>query len=179
MEGNLSLNISLPLFEGFTRINKIVFQRINRQIGEWTESYRENEVAFQAMEVFYRVIFQEQLLSLAGEQRRLSERYLQQAEEFVGEGLKAAVDLQDMKARVSADVYQETVRRNAYRMAMLELKQLLWLPPADSLQIVLPEKRQFVPVAVPAQEVYNQSVNFLPQFRLMELRLKASKRTGQ
>lgn len=176
VEGNLSLNISLPLFEGFTRINKIVFQRINRQIGEWTESYRENEVAFQAMEVFYRVIFQEQLLSLAGEQRRLSERYLQQAEKFVGEGLKAAVDLQDMKARVSADVYQETVRRNAYRMAMLELKQLLWLPPADSLQIVLPEKRQFVPVAVPAQEVYNQSVNFLPQFRLMELRLKASKK---
>lgn len=176
VEGNLSLDISVPLFEGFTRINKIIFQRVNRQIGEWTESYRENEVAFSAMEVFYRVLFQEQLLSLAVEQRRLSERYLGQAEEFVKEGLKATVDLQDMKARVSADVYQETVRRNAYRMVLLELKQLLWLPPSDSVQIVLPESKQFVPVPLSAQEVYNQSVNFLPQFRLMELRLKASKK---
>lgn len=176
VEGNLSLNISVPLFEGFTRINQIIFQRVNKQIGEWTESYRENEVAFSAMEVFYRVLFQEQLFSLSAEQRRLSERYLQQAEEFVKEGLKAVVDLQDMKARVRADVYQETVHRNAYRMAMLELKQLLWLPPADSLQIVLPEQQQLIPVIASAQEVYDRSVSFLPQFQLMELRLKASKK---
>lgn len=176
VEGNLSLNISVPLFEGFTRINKIIFQRVNKEIGEWTESYQENEVAFSAMEAFYRVLFQEQLLSLSTEQRRLSECYLKQAEEFVKEGLKASVDLQDMKARVSADVYQETVRRNAYRMAMLELKQLLWLPPSDSLQIVLPEQRLLIPVTASATEIYGQSVNFLPQFRLMELRLKASKK---
>lgn len=176
VEGNLSLNISVPLFEGFTRINRIIFQRVNKEVGMWTESYRENEVAFRAMEAFYRVLFQEQLLLLATGQRRLSERYVQQAEEFVKEGLKASVDLQEMKARASADKYQETVRRNAYRMAKLELKQLLWLSPADSIQIVLPERQQLIPVTVSAQEVYNQSVNFLPQFRLMELRLKASKK---
>lgn len=176
VEGNLSLEISVPLFEGFTRINKIIFQRVNKEIGMWTVSYRENEVAFRAMEAFYRVLFQEQLLSLATEQRRLSGRYLQQTEEFVKEGLKATADLLEMKARVRADVYRETVRWNAYRMALLELKQLLWLEPADSVQIVLPEPQRLIPVSLPAREVYNQSVNFLPQFRLMELRLKASKK---
>lgn len=176
VEGNLSLNISVPLFEGFTRINKIIFQRVNKQIGAWTESYRENEIAFRAMEVFYQVLFQEQLLLLATEQQRISECYLQQTEEFVKEGLKAVVDLQEMKARVSADAYQKTVRRNAYRMAMLELKQLLWLSPADSLQILVPGQQRLIPVAIPAQEIYNQSMSFLPQFRLMELRLKASKK---
>lgn len=176
VEGNLSLEISVPLFEGFTRINKIIFQRVNKEIGMWTVSYRENEVAFRAMEAFYRVLFQEQLLSLATEQRRLSGRYLQQTEEFVKEGLKATADLLEMKARARADVYRETVRRNAYRMALLELKQLLWLEPADSVQIVLPEPQRLIPVSLPAREVYNQSVNFLPQFRLMELRLKASKK---
>lgn len=176
VEGNLSLEISVPLFEGFTRINKIIFQRVLKEIGMWTVSYRENEVAFRAMEAFYRVLFQEQMLSLATEQRRLSGRYLQQAEEFVKEGLKATADLLEMKARARADVYRETVRRNAYRMALLELKQLLWLEPADSVQIVLPELQWLIPVSLPAREVYNQSVNFLPQFRLMELRLKASKK---
>lgn len=176
VEGNLSLEISVPLFEGFTRINKIIFQRVHKEIGMWTVSYRENEVAFRAMEAFYRLLFQEQLLSLATEQRRLSGRYLQQTEEFVKEGLKATADLLEMKARVRADVYRETVRWNAYRMALLELKQLLWLEPADSVQIVLPEPQRLIPVSLPAREVYNQSVNFLPQFRLMELRLKASKK---
>lgn len=176
VEGNLSLNVSVPLFEGFTRTNKIILERINKQIGEWTVSYQENEIAFEVMDAFYRVSFQERLLALAIEQRQLSERYLRQAEEFVKEGLKAAVDLQDMRSRVSSDIYQETVRRNARQVALLELKQLIWLAPADSLQILLPEKREPLPFIPSAQSVYEASVHYLPQFRLMELEMRASRR---
>lgn len=177
VEGNLSLNVSVPLFEGFTRINKIIFQRINKQAGAWTVAYRENEIAFGVMDAFYRVAFQRQLLALAVEQRRLSEAYLEQAREFVNEGLKAAVDLQEMKSRVSSDVYQETVRRNACQVAVLELKQLLWLSPGDSLGIVLPSEAAPIPVALSVQAVYDESTRFLPQLQLMELRLKASQKS--
>lgn len=179
VEGNLNLNVSVPLFEGFTRVNKIIFQRLHKQIGEWTVVYRENEIAFEVMDVFYRAVFQEQLLALAAEQRQLSERYLRQAQEFVNEGLRAAVDLQEMKSRVSSDVYQETVRRNTMQTTMLELKQLLWFAPGDSLQIALPEKNPVIPATLSAQAVYDEAVHFLPQFRLIELKLKASRKSLQ
>lgn len=177
VEGNLSLNVSVPLFEGFTRVNKIMFQRLNKQISEWTVVYRENEIAFGVMDIFYRVVFQEQLLGLAVEQRQLSEHYLRQAEEFVNEGLRAVVDLQEMKSRVSSDIYQETVRRNTLQITMLELKQLLWFAPGDSLHIVLPEKNPLLPAIPSAQVVYDEAVRFLPQFRLMELKTKASQKS--
>lgn len=178
VEGTLNLDISVPLFEGFTRMNKMAFQRINRQMGEWNVVKSENDMAFEVMDAFYQVIFQQQLLELATEQRRLSEHYLQQAEEFVKEGLKAAVDLQEMKARLSSDIYQERVRRNAGRVAMLELKQFIWLKPKDSLEIVMPEKKpEVVREVEPVREMYDRAMLFLPEFRLMELRQKASRKS--
>lgn len=178
VEGSLSLNVSVPLFEGFTRMNKILLQKINRQASEWMAVYNENQMAFDVMDAFYRALFQEQLLVLAVEQRQLSERYLQQAEEFVGEGLKAAVDLQEMKARVSSDIYQESVRRGAGRLAMLELKQLIWVGAEDSVQLAEPDEKSPCPEIRRAQAVYDEAVHFLPQFRLMELKARAAKKSA-
>lgn len=177
IEGSLNLSISVPLFEGFTRVNKIRFQRLSKQLSDWTLAYRKNEIAFEVMDAFYQVLFCRQLWELSVEQRQLSGHYLQQAEEFVKEGLRAEVDLQEVRSRVSADVYQERVRNNALQMALLGLKELIWLPVEDSLQIILPGDSIISPQLFSARALYDESVQFLPQFRLMELRLKASQRS--
>ena len=177
VESALNLEVSVPLFEGFTRMNKIGFERVNREISQWEVMEKENEIAFGVMDAFYQVLFQEQLLALAREQRRLSERYLQQVEGLVEEGLKAPVDLQEVKARLSSDVYQQTVRQNAFRIAILELKQLIWMKPEDSLQLVFSgSDEETVGEILSVKEVYEQSMHFLPQFKLMELRRKASRK---
>lgn len=178
VEGALNLDIAIPLFEGFTRLNKIAFQRFNRERNEWNVIKQENEVAFEVMEAFYQVLFQQQLCELAQEQRQLSERYVQQTAELVKEGVKAPVDLQEMKARLSSDTYQETVRKNTWQVALLELKQLIWMKPEDSLQIVFSE-REIEPMREwnLAARVYEQARQFLPEFQLMELNREISRKS--
>ena len=41
------LNVSLPVFDGFTRVNRLQFRKLNKQIGGLTEQIEENRIAFE------------------------------------------------------------------------------------------------------------------------------------
>lgn len=42
----MGLNVSLPVFDGFTRVNRLQFRKLNKQIGGLTEQIEENRIAF-------------------------------------------------------------------------------------------------------------------------------------
>lgn len=180
LESTVGLNISLPVFDGFKRINKAQFTRLNQQIGGLTEKAEENRIAFEVMDAFYALSFDRRMYELTIEQRRLSERYHEQMLEFVDLGLRAPSDLQEVKARLQSDIYQETVRANSCRLSLLALKELLQMREADTLviddgeagvgELPLVEK-------LSADDIYAQSERALPEFRMMELKERASRKS--
>ena len=85
---------TLSLFEGFSRINQVRFRKINRERSKWELKDRQNELAYQVTDAYYKLVLERKLLNLALEQSRLSERYLKQTETFVELGLKSVSDLQ-------------------------------------------------------------------------------------
>ncbi len=179
VESNLGLNVSLPLFEGFTRINYLKFQKLNRAISRLDAQVKENDVAYEVMDAYYQYCFERRMLELAGEQRRLSEEYLARTEEYLALGLRSPSDLQEMKARLQSDIYQETVRENNLRSALLRLKKLLNLTERDSLRIACTENDSLPLLYQPAmaEEIYRISETVLPQMRAMELRQQAARRS--
>lgn len=179
VESNLGLNISLPLFEGFTRINRLKFSRLNQRISKLNARVKENEIAYEVMDAFYQLSFEERMLRLAVEQRKLSERYMEQTEEYLTLGLRSLSDRQEMKARLQSDIYQEKVRENNCRMSLLRLKELLNLTASDSLRIAYASNDTILPPTehLPAQEVYRLSENVLPEFRAMQLQQQASRKS--
>ena len=68
------------------------------------------------------------MYELAVEQRKLSERYHEQMLEYVDLGMRSPSDLQEVKARLQSDIYQETVKANGCRLSLLALKELLNMP---------------------------------------------------
>ena len=75
-EGTVGLDMTLSLFEGFTRINRVRFEKMNRNRSEWALKERRNELACQVTDAYYKLLLEERMLDLALEQSRLSERYL-------------------------------------------------------------------------------------------------------
>lgn len=178
VESNLGLNVSLPLFTGFTRVNQLKFARLNRQISVQDARIRENDVAYAVMDAFYKLCFERKMSSLATEQRRLSERYLEQMVEYVELGMRSSSELQEVKARFRSDCYQEAVRENNVVSADLYLKELLNLAEKDSLRIAYDvDEATLPPVEIDqADEVYARSEAALPQFEAMRLREKAARK---
>lgn len=180
METTMGLNVSLPVFEGFTRVNRLQFRRLNKQISGLTVKTEENRIAYEVMDAYYCLRFDEKMYDLAVEQRRLSERYHEQMLEYVDLGMRSPSDLQEVKARLQSDIYQETVRGNSCRLSLLALKELLCMREGDTLQLASMEvgEAALPPVAdIDANELYAASEVTLPEFRSMELKEKAARRS--
>jgi len=118
------------------------------------------------------------MYELAVEQRKLSERYHEQMLEYVDLGMRSPSDLQEVKARLQSDIYQETVKANGCRLSLLALKELLNMRDTDTLAIS-PGGEGELPVlpVLESNEIYAASETSLPEFRAMELREKASRKS--
>ena len=162
-EGTVGLDMTLSLFEGFSRIHQVRFRKMNKERSEWALKNKQNELAYQVTDAYYKLILERKLLNLALEQSRLSERYLKQTEAFVELGLKSASDLQEVKARREGDIYRYKSRENTCRLALLHLEQLMNFQPGDTL--------------VPSTEtLYTQSLEILPVMRMIDLKRKAARK---
>lgn len=178
LESTMGLNVSLPVFDGFTRVNRLQFRKLNKQIGGLTEQIEENRIAFEVMDAFYRLCFDKKMYELAVEQRKLSERYHEQMLEYVDLGMRSPSDLQEVKARLQSDIYQETVKANGCRLSLLALKELLNMRDTDTLAISPDGEGEFPVLPVlESNEIYAASETSLPEFRAMELREKASRKS--
>lgn len=175
-EGTVGLDMTLSLFEGFSRINQVRFRKMNKERSEWELKEKQNELAYQVTDAYYKLILERKLLDLALEQSRLSERYLKQTEVFVELGLKSASDLQEVKARREGDIYRYQSRENSSRIALLHLKQLMNIQPGNTLAILdTITASQLPPYSVSTVEtLYAQSIEILPSIRMIDLKQKAA-----
>ncbi len=178
-EGTVGLDMTLSLFEGFSRINRVRFRKINREHAEWELKKRRNELAYQVTDAYYKLLLERKLLQLALEQSRLSERYLKQTEAFVELGLKSMSDMQEVKARREGDIYRYRSRAKSCRLAGLHLQQLVNFPQGDTLVIMDtiadPGRLPLLPCPS-AETLYGQSLEVMPVVRLMDLKQQAARK---
>ena len=113
------VDVTLSLFEGFTRINRLRFTRLVQKEKEWSRLAKQNELAYQVVEAYYKVVLDEKLLQLAEEQLLLGKRYLKQTETFLTLGLRSASDLQEVKARHQGDVFRYSSYAKNREMSLL------------------------------------------------------------
>ena len=64
-EGTVGLDMTLSLFEGFTRINRVRFEKMNRNRSEWALKERRNELACQVTDAYYKLLLEERMLDLS------------------------------------------------------------------------------------------------------------------
>ena len=179
LESTMGLNVSLPVFDGFTRVNRLQFRKLNKQIGGLTEQIEENRIAFEVMDAFYRLCFDKKMYELAVEQRKLSERYHEQMLEYVDLGMRSPSDLQEVKARLQSDIYQGDGEGE-------RLPPLITCPEGTAEYAgyryagdLSRQGRGELPVlpVLESNEIYAASETSLPEFRAMELREKASRKS--
>jgi len=122
------LNASVDVFRGFMLQNQIRYQKFRK---EAAKNYRDNAVddlAFQVMDAFYNVIYQEEMLKIANEQKDISELNLKKMDILVTNGLKAQTDLLEVKANYERDELFCLQTSNNIAAARITLKKAMNLP---------------------------------------------------
>ena len=182
-----NLQVSLPVFDGFSRYNDLKAARARVLMGKQGLRARKDEVAQQVMKDYLDVLYYEGAVRLATEKLRESRQLLKQTQVMCEVGTKSAADVAQVQATLAADEYEVTHQQNLLTHAWMALKQTMNFPIGDSLRLDTlwrsssDEATDWVcSVEAPraasssAEVLYQQTRCFHPQLKQAELEVQAA-----
>ena len=172
-----SVSGSMSVFNGFSTVNNLKMARISRLMGyEQAEQIRD-AILLQTMQAYFNVIYYVRILSLAEEQLEQDRRSLHQAKVQEELGLKGHADVMQAEAQQASGDLRRQRAENQLRTALLTLKQAMYYPLEDSLQIDTSFTRWSVdlsPRKEALESVKETAFSFLPEVKISEYNIRTA-----
>ena len=124
----LSLSTSIPLFTGLQIPNSIALAKLNLKAAIEDLNKAKEDISIQVASAYLQVLFNEELSKVAHEQVKLSQSLLEQQEAYFKVGKASESEWREAQSRVAQDQLSAVQADNNYRLALLDLSQLLELP---------------------------------------------------
>ena len=153
---SFSLGTNIPLFTGLELPNQYALTKLNLKA---------------AIEDLNK-----ELSKVAQSQVGLSKEQLSRITRLHEVGKASPAEVAEAKARVAQDEMSAVQADNNYRLALLDLSQLLELPTPENFSLATPDTElEFSPLTSP-DEIYNQAMLYKPGIKAAEYRLEGSEK---
>ena len=171
---NLSTNV--PLFTGLQIPHTIAQAKLNLKAAMEDLNKAKDDISVQVTSAFLQVLFTEELAKVAHEQVSLSQEMLTQKEGYYRVGKASEADVAEARTRVAQDRLSAVQADNNYRLALLDLSQLLELPSPDGFAITSPEvdAEKLAERLIAPSEVYAEALLIRPSIKAAQYRLERS-----
>ncbi len=172
------LNASVDLFRGFMLQNQIRYQKFRKEAAKNNRIYAADDLAFTVMDAFFNVIYYEELLKIANDQKALSELNVKKTQILVTTGLKAQTDLLEVKANFEKEELFCIQTSNNIASSWISLKKAMNLPPDKPIMLEIPkeEPADAVEIIANVPELFKQHIMWSPYIKSFENEWKASQK---
>ncbi|MDR2041483.1 MAG: TolC family protein [Tannerella sp.] len=179
---SVSLQMSMPVFEGFRIPNNIAARRLNLQAAVEALNKAREDLAVGVASYFLQVLYNKEIRHIAELQIALTAEQVRRTEALVNAGKAPASQLYDIKAQQAKDEATLTEARNNVSLALLDLAQSLELEHfGKDFDISAPEigdpVAELAACLLPPEHIYEHAVAFKPQIREQEYLLESQKKT--
>lgn len=175
----LNLSTSIPLFTGMQIPNQIALSKLNLKAAVEDLNKAKEDISIQVTSAYLQVLFNEELAKVAHEQVTLSEEMLKQKTAFFKVGKASEAELYEAKSRAAQDQLSAVQTDNEYRLALLDLSQLLELPTPEGFGIVSPsidEDKDFSILTSPA-DIYSEALLIKPSIKAAQYRVEGAQKS--
>ena len=175
----LNLSTSIPLFTGMQIPNQIAISKLNLKAAVEDLNKAKEDISIQVTSAYLQVLFNEELAKVAHEQVTLSEEMLKQKTAFFKVGKASEAELYEAKSRAAQDQLSAVQADNEYRLALLDLSQLLELPTPEGFGIVSPsidEDKDFSILTSPA-DIYSEALLIKPSIKAAQYRVEGAQKS--
>ena len=138
---NYGVSASVPLFDGFQRINDLRAAKASVLMGRQGLVAQKDRVAQLVLEAFFDVQYYQTALDFVKQKREESTMLLRQTRMMVEVGTKGEADVAQMEATFAADDYEVTRQQGLLSRALLQLKKQMNYPAEEELEIKNEELR--------------------------------------
>lgn len=132
------MGASVDLFKGFMAQNQVRYRAFKKEATQNSRINVADDVAFSVMNNFFNVIYYEELLKIANDQKALSELIVKKVQILITTGLKSQSDLLEVKANYEKEELFCIQTINSIATARIGLKKAMNLPPEQMLELIIP-----------------------------------------
>lgn len=176
-----SINLSMPIFDGFQIPNDIAARKLDLKAAIETLNKAKEDLAIHVASIYLQVLYNKEVKKIAELQVALSREQIKKTEALVNSGKVPLSQLYDIKAQLANDEVTLTEAENNVQLALLDLAQSLELEQGDeSFDIMVPEignaVEQYMGSILPPDHIYDQAVTIKPQIKEQTYLLESQKR---
>ena len=136
-----SLQASLPIFDGFSRVHALRAAKASVLMGQSALRQSQSQTALNVLQAFTNVAYYDGLVKMAGEKVEETELLLRQTRLLEEVGRKSTADVAQVESQKAEADYELTRQQNLLTSAMLELKKSMGYPLNESLNpALIPEQ---------------------------------------
>ena len=136
-----SLQASLPVFDGFSRVHALRAAKAGVLLGQSALLQRQSLTALSVLQAFTDAVYYKGMVKMAGEKVEETELLLRQTRLLEEVGRKSAADVAQVESQKAEADYELTRQQNLLTSAMLELKKSMGYPLNESLNpALIPEQ---------------------------------------
>ena len=174
---NFSLGTNIPLFTGLQIPNSIALAKLNLKAATEDLKKAKEDISIQVASYYLQALFNEELSKVAQNQVKLSQEQLDRKVAFFKNGKASEAEVYEAKSRLAQDEMSAVQANNNYRLALLDLSQLLELPTPEGFTIAEPPTVEMnVQLSLP-DEVYSQAMTNKPSIKAAQYRLEGAEKS--
>lgn len=128
---------SITIFDGFSAVNNLRISITNARMGASKERQAEDEICLATLEAFCNTIYYSELCGIIEDQVATLEESLHRTRRQEELGQKGHADVVQVEADLAAKQYTLLNTRNSRDNALLALKDVMFYPVEDPLEIVM------------------------------------------
>jgi outer membrane protein len=175
-QSNFNIVADITLFDGLRMKHNIDARKADMMVSEANLERIQDEIIMSVSTAFLQALLNRELLTIAENQIQTTRENLKRSTELVNSGKMAKGELYEIEAQLAKEEVNRVQAENNYKLALLDLAQIMELEKFDDFEIVSPSAEALIDETplLSSQMVYESVLVNRPEIRSLQYQLESS-----
>jgi outer membrane protein len=166
-----SISTDVPLFTGFRIPNQYKLSQLNVKAALADLQKAKENLSVNVASGYLQALLDKELLSVAEEQVQLSSQQYERLSRMLEAGKASPAEVAEAKSNVEQNKLNSVQCDNSYRLALLDLSQLLELSTPEGFTVVQPSGELKLVALTSPDEIFSTAMALKPEVQAAQLRV--------
>ena len=171
---NFSIGAGVPLFTGFKIPNQYKLSQVNLKAALADLQKAKDDLSINIASSYLQALLDKELCKVAQEQITLSQQQLDRLTRMLQVGKSSPAEVAEARSNLEQYKLAAVQNENSYKLAMLDLSQLLELPSPEGFGIIQPETNLQFATLTPPDDIYQTALTQKASIQAAKYRLDGS-----
>ena len=178
---SFSISSTFTIFNGFKNVNTVKQNQAQQKSAQFDLEKMKNDISLNIANSFLGILFNQELLSNAEAQLRITQQQIERIRKQVEAGALPQGALKDIDAQFASEELNVVNAENQLKLSKLNLEQILRLESSDQFEILSPDLSNFngVKELISPGALYISALETMPEIKSAEYNLFASTKGTQ